>query len=462
MVAWIDCLQTKLGKLIYGIFATSLCGCGLQSILLFISSYMTVEGYRRMEKRVINTRLLTYDIKVSKMVSNSIRTMGYTDITTLGVVITNLIACLKKSNLLVYSRMTSGKKKSSRKGINATKVMRCIDFLSNEGFVINHIGKAHKIVEKREVSYIIPTDKFIVQWNLEDLVEEAMKSYEETIQVIELRDQNKNSIPYRNTQDVKKMEDVVRNLNRMNESFQIHNGDGKVMTNFYCRIFNESFAFGGRFYKADVLAIKNKKTDARLDIKIEGHPVCEIDFCNLHFRIAAALEDMDVDYLPLDVYSGILEDESNKTDRAIVKIAVNIMFNCFNEESAEDAIRREINLLKAEEKPEYTLGNAKSVMLLIYDAYPQFTSLFCSKDSYGRVLQNADSHLANDILEVMIENNIACLPVHDSFVVQIKHADLLSKTMGDCFRKRFGVDYPVPISLSWREDGKTIEEKLSV
>jgi len=75
---------------------------------------MTVEGYRRMEKRVTNTRLLTYDIKVNKMVSNSIRTMGYTDITTLGVVITNLIACLKKSNLLVYSRMTSGKKTSSR------------------------------------------------------------------------------------------------------------------------------------------------------------------------------------------------------------------------------------------------------------------------------------------------------------------------------------------------------------
>lgn len=34
--------------------------------------------------------------------------------------------------------------------------------------------------------------------------------------------------------------------------------------------------------------------------------------------------------------------------------------------------------------------------------------------------------------------------------------------MGDCFRKRFGVDYPVPITLSWKEGGKSIEEKLSV
>lgn len=31
--------------------------------------------------------------------------------------------------------------------------------------------------------------------------------------------------------------------------------------------------------------------------------------------------------------------------------------------------------------------------------------------------------------------------------------------MGD---NRFGVDYPVPITMSWKEAGKTIEEKLSV
>lgn len=411
---------------------------------------------------VLNTRLLTYDIKVSRVVSNSIRNMGYKDLTTLGVVITNLIACLKKNNLLVYSRMTSSRKVVSKKGINASKVIKCVAFLTEQGYVVNTVGKAHKIKEKREVSFIVPTEKFIKEWQIEELIEESMKAYEDTIEVIELRDENKNSIPYRNTQDVKKMEEVVRNLNHMNESFNIVDGNGKVLTNFYCRIFNESFAYGGRFYKADVLAIKNRDTDARLDIKIEGQDVCEIDFCNLHFRVAAALKDIDVEYLPLDVYSGILEDETNEVDRRMVKLAVNIMFNCFSEETAQDAIRKEINLLKAEDKMKYTLGNASAVMLLIYNAYPQFVDSFCSSESYGRILQNADSHLANDILEVMIEKNVACLPVHDSFLVQAKYADLLSTTMGDCFRKRFGVDYPVPITMSWKDSGKTIEEKLSV
>lgn len=411
---------------------------------------------------VLNTRLLVYGIKVSRDVSNKIRGCGYKDITTLGVVITNLIACIKKKNKLVYSRDTGGKKVVSKKDITSRKVMRCIDYLVQEEYIVNVKGKAHKVVEKREISYIYPTAKFLETWDIKELIEEVMKAYEDTVMVIELRDDKKNSIPYRNTQDVKKMEEVVRNLNHMNESFSIQDGNGKALTNFYCRIFNESFAYGGRFYKADVLAIKNRDTDARLDIKIEGQDVCEIDFCNLHFRVAAALKDIDVEYLPLDVYSGILEDETNEVDRRMVKLAVNIMFNCFTEETAQDAIRKEINLLKKEDKERYTLGNASAVMLLIYNAYPQFVDSFCCSDSYGRILQNADSHLANDILEVMIEKNIACLPVHDSFLVQTKHADLLSQTMGNCFRKRFGVDYPVPITMSWKDNGQTIEEKLSV
>lgn len=411
---------------------------------------------------IINTRLLTYDLKVSKVISNKVRTLGYSDTTTLGVVVSNLLACLKKGNALVYSRMTGVRKSQSKKGVTVNKVIKCVDHLEQIGLITNHRGKAHKIMEKREISYILPTEKFITNWFDQEQIEEAMQAYEETISVIELRDRDKNSIPYRNTQDVKKMEEVVRKLNHMNESFDIRTGDGRVMTNFYCRIFNESFAYGGRFYKADVLAIKNKDTDARLDIEIDGEPVCEIDFCNLHFRIASALEDMDVDELPLDVYSGILEDETNTVDRRIVKLSVNIMFNCFKEERAEEAIRKELNTMTPEEKGKYTLGGAKAVILLIYDAYPQFIKKFCSSDSYGRVLQNADSHLANDIIEVMIDKNIPCLPVHDSFIVPMKHADLLSSVMGGCFRKRFGVDYPVPITMSWKENGTTIEEKLSV
>lgn len=410
---------------------------------------------------VLNTRLLTYDLKVSRDVVNKIRWYGYKDASTLGVIISNLLACIKKQNKLVYSRNTY-KKAMNKKGLSVYKVIKAIDYLEASEYVVNVVGVAHEDTEKRSVSYLIPTQKFLKEWSVEKYIQEAMIAYQEAIAVIELRDENKNAIPYRSNQDIKKMESVVRKLNEVNEKSKIVDGNGETLTNYYCRIFNESFSYGGRFYKADVLSVKNKGTDARLDIKIDGEPVCEIDFSNLHFRIASALEEIEVENLPLDVYSGILEDETNTVDRRIVKLAVNIMFNCFTEDSAEKAIRREINTLSEEDKRLYSLGSAKAVMLLIFDAYPQFASLFCSKDSYGRLLQNADSHLANDILEVMISKNITCLPVHDSFIVQLRHADLLSKTMGDCFRRRFNVDWMVPVGLSWKENGKTIEDKIIV
>ncbi len=409
---------------------------------------------------ILNTRLLTYDIKVSRDVSNKVRSYGYPDSAVLGVVITNLLSCIRKNNLLVYSRRKG--RTNSKKGVTVRRVIRCIEFLVSNGYVTNHLGTSHANQEKRQISYVRPTQKFIEEWNVKELVENAMESYQECLQVIELRDEDKQSMKYRSNQNIKHMEDVVRNLNRLNESVEIRDGNGETLTNFYCRIFNESFEYGGRFYKADVLAIKNKKSSARLDITIEGQQVVEVDFSNLHFRIAAALENLDYENIPLDVYSGILDDESNYIDRKIVKLAVNIMFNCLNEASAEKAINLEINKLTKEEKEAYTLGKAKSVILLIYDAYPEFIELFCNSKSYGRILQNADSHLANDILEVMIAKNIPCLPVHDSFIVQMKYMNILCETMGDCFRKRFGVEWVVPVGVSYKDNGTKQEEKICV
>ena len=412
--------------------------------------------------QVRNTKLLTYNIKVRKVVSNRVRWMGYSDTECLAVVIYNLLACLRKDSVLVYSRMTSSKLRPSKKGINARRVIRAIDFLEAEGYVVNHKGRGSPIVENRRVSWVEPTQKFIDEWCEKEVFLQAELDYLDQCEVIELRDTEKNSIPYKNSEHIKRMADTVRELNKMNEGCEIRDGEGSVMTNIYCRIFNESFDYGGRFYRADVLAIKNKKTDDRLKVTIDGEPVCEVDYSNLHFRIAAALEDLDAEDIPLDVYSGILEDEDNAVDREIVKLAVNMMFNCRNDEKARAAIQKEINLLKKEDKAEYTLGNATSVMSLIDNAYPQFSYLFCTEGSFGRVLQNADSHLASDIIEVMLNRQIPCLPVHDSFIVPLKHLDFLCDTMGECFRKRFNWQGVVPVGLKYFNCGELVKEKICV
>lgn len=406
-----------------------------------------------------NSKMLSYDLKVDIRVSNTVRYWKYRDNTTLSCVVYNLISCIDKGCKLVYSRDNTSTK--SGKGITVYKVKKAIDWLDKEGYIVNHIGAGSKNVEERIPSWVEPTNKFISLWEEKQVIK-ARLDYIEQSEVVVVRDKSKNPISYRKTKVVNDMMETVRKINRVNESAVILDGAGQRMTNIYCRIFNESFEQGGRFYRAGILAIVNKNDDARLDVTINGCDVVEVDFSNLHFRIAAALEGMDIDEFPIDVYSGILEDESNKVERKIVKLAVNIMFNCKDRKDARLAIQNEINNLTEDEQKQYGMGSASYVIDLIIARYPEFSTMFFVEDSFGRTLQNHDANLASDILEVFADRNIPCLPIHDSFVLQKEYMDLLCNTMGDCFRNRFGVDWAVPVGVKFKENGKLVEYKISV
>lgn len=408
---------------------------------------------------ITNTRLLTYDIKVFSKINSVVRGWKLKDGEAVGVVITNLVSCYRKNRKLVYSRNT-GEKALSKKGMTTGRIKKAVDYLTQEGYAINCIGKAHAVKEKREVSYILPTDLFIEKFCSDvESVRVAELAYQDSYAYIELRDEDKNPVIFRTTERTKKLEDVVRKLNTLNDICTIRNGSGEVLNNFYCRVFNIDFSRGGRFYRSDVLRIKNDQGD-RLDITINGNPVVEIDYGNLHFRIAAAREGIDLESVGSDVYSAMLGPEDmSSSNRKIIKLAVNIMFNSLDEDKARGAIQSEINRHKDDK---YTLGKGTQVMLLIAKAYPQFKDLFCQGDGFGSALQYHDSELAADVLSVMIEKNIPCLPVHDSFIIAREHCGLLSDTMGDCFRNRFGTDGLVPVGINWKDNGQVFEEKVLV
>lgn len=212
------------------------------------------------EEVITNTRLLSYDIKVGVAVGNKVRMLAYSDKPCLNVVCANLIACLRKKQLLVYSRNRSGLK-SKKKSITPKRVMNAISFLEEEGYIDHTKGVGHIRIEKRKISFISPTQKFIDLFEIEHLMQECEKVYAESYPVVELRNQNKESIVYRSSKEIVAMENLVKKLNEINEKAVICDAHGNNMTNMYCRIFNESFEFGGRFYKADVLRLKHKKKE---------------------------------------------------------------------------------------------------------------------------------------------------------------------------------------------------------
>ena len=407
---------------------------------------------------VPNTRLLAFDIKVGKAVRNKVSKIEFRDSDTVGIVVANMLSCVRKNSKLVYSRNNYRKKQKKKHKTTTYRVMMTIDFLSQMGYLTNFIGKASKNKDYREISYVTPTYKFVEEFVTEDNVVDAMLAYMEAYKVIELRDEEKQSIYFRWTAERKKQAELVRKLNIMNESAVVTNSNGEILTNIYCRVFNGDFRHGGRFYRSDILRMENKDNQ-RLDVKINGEDVVEIDYSNHHFRITAVLYDFDQEYIGNDVYSNLLEDESNMVDRWIVKRAVNIMFNAETEESARKALTNEIAGLSAEEKAKATLLNAKAVISLVFSEYDQFSIVLCRNASFGKELQFHDSEIASIVLQKMIDANIVCLPVHDSFVVQAKHRQALTDAMADAFREYLNYNGVVYLKVSERlQDGSVSEE----
>ena len=407
---------------------------------------------------MFNTKLLTYDISIPNYIRDKVRKIKHKNKVVLGVILANLVSCMRTKTRLVYSRDSTTVPRTSRRKITTLQVMSCVEALEKENYVYNTIGTPSPYPERRTPSTLEPTEKFMNEFLTQADFEQSEVDYIEATAGLVLRDAKKMAVPYVKTDETEKMKQLVLDLNKLNEASNILTGEGQRLSNIYCRIFNESFNYGGRFYRADVLQLHAKDGNKRLDITIDGEPVVEVDFQNLHFRIAAVLDGKFIEDIPVDMYADILEDVNNQVERRIVKLAVNIMFNCKSVDSARRAIQGEINSLSDEDKALYTIGNAKSVMALIELNYADLSHMFCNEDSFGRVLQNLDSHLAADILEVFVQKSIPVLCIHDSFVVKKEHLELLVLTMADKFRERFKIDCPVPLSLQWR-DGKDIVQK---
>lgn len=430
----------------------------------------------------IYSKLLSYDMKVRPYVVAITRDIEFEDKTALNCVVANLLSCVRKRKHLAYSRNTNNRS-YGRKGLNPKRIIKAVDVLVELGLVTNIIGISSANKYYRRTSLLFPTGGFIEKFfgkvgvsNEEDQViseecmnkillskygiylTEAEKDYIDSVGGIILRDKSKQIVKFSKSKDISAMEEEVRQLNLLNHSHKVVDGEGRVLDNTYCRIFNERFDWGGRYYRADILNMPNHD-DQRLDVTIDGNPVVEVDYNNLHIRLACAINGYGAESLGDDAYSSIL-DVSNKVNRKVVKLAINIMFNCDTKSKAYGAINLIIRGLTEEEKAEYTLGTAKSVVEMVIDAYPDLKHEFCTTTYFGKVLQNADSHIASDIIKVFVAKKIPILPVHDSFITTLDNKNFLCYTMGKVFRERLEVDYPVPLTAKWKEEGVVVRENV--
>lgn len=247
-----------------------------------------------------------------------------------------------------------------------------------------------------------------------------------TGELIRLKDADKRLIDYRDTDKTEAERRVVRAINEaisgheidINTPHGVRDGDlvrfakscvNVGHTDLY-RVFNASWVKGGRYYGGWWQSVPGDQREQFM--LIDGKPVAEEDYGQLHAKMLYRMEGWKL-HDDDDAYA------VHGFDRDVVKRAFHILVNANEYESARNAITFRTGLPK--DKAETLIRALKVKHLLIEHFF---------HSGMGLKMQYLDSAMAKAVMrEMMLHNDVCCLPVHDSFIVPCEHRELLVDVM---------------------------------
>lgn len=267
----------------------------------------------------------------------------------------------------------------------------------------------------------------------------------------------KRLVPFKDTDQIARMREQIRELNTFLSGFQIdlEPGSGSAWDgqpdhgseldeiaslnrSAIClyRVFNnERFDHGGRFYGGWWQQVPKRE---RRRLLIDGEETVELDYKSLHPRLCYHLEgaplapDADPYRLPgLDV-PGI---------RDLVKIGFNQLLN----------VAPGVNPAPPPAAQRLPAGITWEHLLeRIAEAHAALRHWF--RSGRGVELQRIDSDMAAMILDHLRYRGICCLPVHDSFIVPRSAEAALGKSMALAYRGALSSRAPLtayPVIAGW-------------
>lgn len=249
-------------------------------------------------------------------------------------------------------------------------------------------------------------------------------------ETIRLRDKRGDLVDYKDTAATIRMRRDMDHLNRGLARVRLElPGEGVVIegnllhvdgatirmtdTPVFYRVFSRGkWNCNGRIY----CWVQNLPASRRADLLIDGQPVVELDYASLHPRMLYAKRGETLDFDPY-----IVPDFPRKRAKGALLVALNAPH----------------------------VGKAVAALLASVDGdgtawpynWPQTRSLVDAviarnpviRDDIGAdvgiTLMNEDADLALRVVKACAKLNIACLPVHDSFIVQQRHEATLEAIM---------------------------------
>ncbi len=212
------------------------------------------------------------------------------------------------------------------------------------------------------------------------------------------------------------------------------------------RVYNGGWTLGGRFYGAFWMSMP---CDDRRHILIDGHETAEVDYDMLHARIIYAWAKKK---LVGDAY------EIAGFERKVAKRAFFIIVNAPTYLSAKGAVAEYLTKKKMDPR------QAGNLIAAMKERHKPVAKYFHS--GLGLKLQNLDSEMAEYVLRVMtLQKGIACLPIHDSFIVPAGQVKNLMRTMKAAYEKFVGrasatVCSIKSVATSTEADSKTYGENV--
>jgi hypothetical protein len=191
------------------------------------------------------------------------------------------------------------------------------------------------------------------------------------------------------------------------------------------RVFSGGWDRGGRLYGP---WYQSAPQAVRRHITIDGEPTHELDFPQMHFRMVlkgVGLEDVDTE--DLFTLPGF--------DRADVKQMAYVLLNACTLVSACRAF--------AKDKPKGAYQLAGKIADAIKENFPRLEPFL--HQGAGIFLQRRDARIADAILTRMMKKGILALPIHDSFIAPVRHAELLKEQMTDAWKQEVGTDIAVSV-----------------
>lgn len=337
-----------------------------------------------------------------------------------------------------YSRDRNWYARARHPLITYAKVVSAVDQLAADGWLI-HYKQAPGPLSKWQSAFEA-TPKLMIAVS-EMLTGKPRLRHILPNQLTIIRDENGDPMPYRPTRDIDRQDRKTASFNEAITSANVTIGGAENVVSLaspLARIFNKTTARGGRYYAGGMSwqnipasaekAAKGRPENAdkhRQNLMIDGEKTAELDYSELHPTLLYA-------ELGLPLTSGAYDLPG--WPRKLVKTATNVMFNAPNERAALGAIAHHdtMQFMCDPGTPE-AVRTARQLMQAIEEKHEPIRAAFNS--DAGARLMRKDSTMAEGVMDDLTKRGIVVLPVHDSFIVQAKHRDILQSAMIDAAHK---------------------------